>query len=243
MRKLLLVLASLPLVLGACGFSTKGDSGVARFQYSADLFGDAVDQPIMVGADEPMSVTTSDMSAREVVTSDPTVLQLTKIELKCELADGSYALPSSSPGCPSGSKSVAITFHAHALGTGSSVLQLRNASGGVIDSLTVSAAEARAVSFKGCADGSKPNTSCALAFEVRDARGRQLQASSGVHFSTDRFDVVGFLPLFGTAVPEIDAERGFLRETNMITRGAGTANVTAVAPSGAKTTKAVRVDP
>jgi hypothetical protein len=241
MRKFLLLVGFLPLV--ACGFATKGESGNARFQYTAELFGGAVDQPIMVGADEPMSAKTTDVAAREITTSDATVIQITKQSLQCERSDGTFDEPISGSTCPSGTKSVSLSFHAHALRSGSATLQLLGAGGQTIDSLTISAVEASSVSFVGCADGSKPNTSCALGFEVRDAGGRQLQASSGVRFTTSDFAVVGFLPAFGQPVATVDAERGFLRETNMITRGPGTATVTAVAPSGAKLTKTLRVVP
>lgn len=242
MRRLLFLFCLSPLV-AACGSASEGVEGNSSFQFSSNLFGTAVDKPIMVGAVEPMSVSSTDLASVRVSSSDPTVIALANVSLRCKTTDGKYEEGAVGVACPSGSKGVSIAFDARALRAGTATIRLVGANFETVDSLVVSTADAKAVSFVGCPDGTKTYVNCALDFQVRDANGRRLQASSGVHFSSSNFEVVGFSNFLVAPVADVDATRGFLRDTQMATRGVGTANVTATAPGGVATVKSVRVDP
>lgn len=153
-----------PLAACTLGSSTSGDNGVGKFAFNASLFGDAVNHAVMVGSTEPMSVDTTDPNARKVVSNNANVLSVGATKLSCRQPDGSYVQATPETGCPTGTKSVSLTFDARAVAPGSASLLLLGAGGQTLDSLALQTANANGVTFTGCPAGSKGPSSCNLEF-------------------------------------------------------------------------------
>jgi len=240
------------LVLTACSFqlgsSTQGETGHARFDYGSCLFGCKVDQAMMVGTSEVISVSSSSSSipAVTVRSTDESVFTVGEATRECCTPNACRAL-TANIACNSG-ETATLSIPVVAVGAGSADLVLDQDAQTTFDSVTLSVAQPTSLAMT-CGSSTTTDvaivrgTSCALGWKARDASGNVLMATTGVTMSISDATVADFSSgLLSTHESSITATQGLLG-SSLNARSVGGAVITANAPGGVTTQFGVAVTP
>lgn len=194
-----------PLLVTACSFdlgdSSSGDEGAARFEYVgwSCLFGCGMDQRLLAGTEQTISVTGPHADDAGIVASstDPGVATFT-VDRRCDCeksdANGTtYMSSNESDGCQPDFRLVCDNMiKVRALAPGEAGLELHASDGALIDRTTVRVAAAASVTLHGN-EGSEIGNSMSMkegdnvlvSARIVDAEGRELLADKGVTWTID----------------------------------------------------------
>jgi hypothetical protein len=236
------------VMLTACNFqlgtSTNGDSGNARFEYGACLFGCKVNQAMMTGTSEIIRVTGSSIPAIHASSTATSVMSVGAETRECCTQKGACRTITASDVCATGeTASLSITVITKTAGSAELVL---DQNGTTFDSVTLTVADPKSLVV---ACGNKPgsttlprNQECGLTWTARDASGNALMATTGVTMITTDATVADFATgLLGEKSSSVTATQG-LFGTSIATHAAGEATITATA-NGASAQYVVDVAP
>ncbi len=225
-------LIALPLVLAACTFhlgnSTAGADGHAQFAYSSCFFGCSVDEPMMLGTEEHISVTASSIPGVSISSSSPDVVSVLGATRSCCTSDGGCRTADVATACAAG-ETTTLDMTVDALGIGTGTVSLVKEDQSVFDEVTLEVAKPHDIALT-CnnADGSITLVrakSCGVAWSVNDERGRALMASKGVTLTTSDVSVVALEQLLSGPVATVEATQGFFLSPTIVGVHAGSATI------------------
>jgi hypothetical protein len=199
------IVAALSLSVAACSFdlgdSTTGKHGAVEFEYTGwtCLFGCAMDQPLLAGTEQTISVKGGRADDPGVVatSTNPSVAAFgVERSCDCERSEGNsttYMSPDASGACSSGFRLECDNIiEVQALSPGSAGLELRTRDGALIDATTVRIAAAATATLHGeggmeIGDAVTMNRGDNMLVSARlvDAEGRELLADKGVAWTIE----------------------------------------------------------
>jgi hypothetical protein len=229
------------------GTSTSGSQNNVTFADTQCLFGCSVDQPMMLGTEESLTVRSSnEIPAVTIVSSDPSVLSVTDSSRSCcdANSENCSTVETWAP-CPAGQKTTTLNVDLKTNAVGRADLVLHRADATLYDSVSIEVARAVTLDLS-CANHPAPTSlslgqSCAIGWTAKDSQGRELLASSGVDLESSDGHVVGFEELFGAPTNSTQGTQGLLG-TSLVAVGPGDATISASA-GGAAASMTVHVTP
>lgn len=242
------------LVLTACSFqlgsSTPGTGGHAQFEYASCFFGCKVDQAMMVGTSETISVSSSSSSSIPAVrpqSSDESVFSVGEATRECCTANACHTLTANTACASNETATLSIPIVANGAGSADLVLD-RADDTGVFDSVTLTVAQPKSLAMS-CGKSTSTDvaivqgTSCSLGWTARDASGNALMATTGVTMTISDPTVADFSSgLLSTHESSITATQGLLG-SSLNGLSVGGAVITATASSNVSTQFGVAVTP
>jgi hypothetical protein len=251
MRTFLFAAAAVSSIAVAChvGGETNGAQHNAEFSYSNCFLGCATTTPMMLGDEEDVSVSGSSLPANVTLeTSAVSVVSLGSAVRQCCTSSADAGTTCHDVGlndaCSAGdTQTLRITVDAVAVG--SSDLVIKKPDGSVWDSVTLSVEKAASLDLacKTSPDVTLAvNGSCPITWVAKDAGGRGLMSTSGIHLTSSDKAVVEFNGFLSPAQGDIQATPQLFGDVTMVAIGAGDATVTGTG-GGASETLSVHVTP
>ncbi len=253
MRSFVLSAAFVSSIAVACSFQlggeTNGTHGNAVFSYSNCFLGCTTTTPMMLGDEEKVSVTGSLPASVSVETSAPSVVSVKSSSRECctSNTDGGGSACREiglNEACdPGETASLNVTVDAGTVGL--SVLLVKKSDGSVWDSVSLSVEQAASLSLA-CKTAPSVtlavNATCPITWVAKDAAGRGLMSTSGLHLTTSDKSIVALSGFLTTDQSDIVAVPEILGDVTAHALATGDATVTGTA-GGATETLSVHVTP
>lgn len=211
---------------------TRGELGKADFVYAGCLFDCSLDQAMMHGTEESISVSATGMPAITVMSTSPSVVSVkdaAPMRSCCPVkANGQSCRPIQPTDSCNADETANIGIGVVASSPGSAELVLTQTDGTVFDRVAIAVAEPASLEL-GMGTSYSVGTSYAVSWTARDGKGAKLMSTSGVHMVTSDASVVDFKRTFlSSNSSSVDAE-DIIFGTTMEPHAHGDATITATA--------------
>jgi hypothetical protein len=242
MHERIILLASLMALATGCslGEVTHGEKGNATFSYTMCLSDCGLDESMMHGTREGITVHAQTIPALTITSSAPdvvTVQNATPTRQCCSSTFGTESCHDMTTDTCAANEQISLVVDVVASAAGSAELVLTRGDGTVFDQVALSVAEPASIEIDGVKDNKleiSRGANLMAGWKARDAQGNELMATSGVQLSTSDASVVDFQStMFSSHTSTVDAEQIM---TTIDPNNAGDAIITAKAQAASSTT-------